>query len=131
MIAGTYPSGVATEIRLRMRVSGADNTSSNYDYSVFRMNYTNSTTSFGATNVSSFDQLANITTSTGFAVDLIMFNPFLARNTDMAAFANADAPGRIISGCTHKVASSFTGFTFYTASAANITGKVSVYGFNL
>jgi hypothetical protein len=131
VFAGTYPSGANTELRLRMRVSGADNTAASYDYSIFRMNYTNTTSAFGAQNVTSFEQLANMSTSTGFSVDTVIFNPFLARNTDMTSLATGESPGRVISGCTHKVASSFTGFTIYTANAANITGKVSVYGFNL
>ena len=131
IFAGTYPAGVGTGIELRMRVSGADNTSANYDFSIYRANFTNTESFFGAQNQTSFPQLTNMTTTTGFSIDATMFNPFLARNTDLYASANSETPGRVLTNGTHKVASSFTGFTFYTSSGSNITGKVSVYGFNL
>jgi hypothetical protein len=127
---GTH-SSTGTSLRLRLRVGGADNTSSNY---VFGNGASNSAASF-----------ANINSSTGttsFYVGELnsviqsgtceIFNPFAAFRTayfeNFVGINSVDAAAATMGGGCMTVATSYTGFTLFPA-ANNMTGNVQVYGY--
>jgi hypothetical protein len=68
-----------------------------------------------------------------FASTLSVFNPFLATNTvftfNSTTVQNGGAQINSVGGGSHSVATSYNGFTLI-ASAGNISGKVSVIGWN-
>lgn len=114
---------------LRVRVAGADNTTSN---SYVTQNLTADATTVSASRggdtvfimSDSFTSLVSIA-----SVDF--FNPFLTSATGMSSFggrATSGAVTRILYG-THNVLSSFTGFSVIPSSG-NISGTIDVYGYS-
>ena len=119
-------------INLRMRVSGADNSTSNY--------YFQRTLSKNGNDVQGGEALATTswagfnTNTTNTIIEVELFSPFLATATTflgryekVETLATVHETGTL-SGI-HNVASSFTGVT-YTVGGGTITGTVSVYGYN-
>jgi hypothetical protein len=123
-------TGSSTQnVDLRLRVGGADNTSSNYS---FQFSYLSSTTNNANRDAS----------QTGFRIgtvftggeemfsEIALYNPFLAQNTGLQVL-NTSKAGTSVELQTffgsHAVASSFDGFTIY--NGGNKTGKYRVYGF--
>jgi hypothetical protein len=124
-------------IKLRLRISGTDNTSSNYWWST---HYNSSTTGTVSGNVSSgaatsFD-LFDIGTVDGGSNSVVDFyNPFLTKRTGLSGIntyvPNSDNINYTVvrSGAT-TVSTSYTGFTIFPSSGT-MTGSVSVYGYNV
>ena len=119
-------------INLRMRVSGADNSTSNY--------YFQRTLSKNGNDVQGGEALATTswagfnTNTTNTIIEVELFSPFLATATTflgryekVETLATVHETGTL-SGI-HNVASSFTGVT-YTVGGGTITGTISVYGYN-
>lgn len=126
----TMPAG--TVLRMRYRVSSADNTTSNYD-SGSTTSYTGSASaSFQSQGVagSSFN-LALPTGCKGWNGTLDVCNPFA---TDYASITSTNVYTQntypefyMVSGFNFRLTTSFTGVTFFTDSG-NLTGTVKVYG---
>ena len=119
---------------MRLRVSGSDNSSSIYNFQ--RLEYSNITLTGGRTlNQTSWagGEFTNSATviSSG---ELFLSNPFNAVHTtgqsSWVSLANGVDAQRIDRfDWVHKSNDSFTGFTLF-GGGGNITGSVSVYGFN-
>jgi len=127
----------ATQLSLRMRVSGSDLTSSSYMYGGSYTQFTGAATP-GAEN-------ATPTTAAGFNVldvdgnpgyaSIQIFDPFATEQTGLIYDQIFNQGGsrnngywQAFSGLT-TVTTSYTGFTLLPA-AGNITGYVRVYGYN-
>jgi len=121
-----YTSTASTDIDYRLRVSGADNTTSNY--TTQRTNINGSTVT---TNRFTVAQWTNYTsTSTGNYVKLEIFAPFQSQITG-AQMSLTGNVGTAIEGTTSfhsfNLTTSFTGFSI-VPSSGTITGLVKVYG---
>jgi hypothetical protein len=122
----------ATAVRLRLRASGTDNTTaSSYvrrgfgsDVPSGLFNQTESTTSWFSLSAAS--------TSTSYSFQTIeIFNPFLATETQMTSTQlerNGETGSMQIA--YHNQTVSYDGFTVFSPASTNISGTISVYGFN-
>jgi hypothetical protein len=126
MVIGSGITGTANvQPRFRLRVSGADNTTSNY--------FTQRTTSNDVNtfvgqdyNDSKFRAAAMSTTGTHFQVNF--FNPFASSATGYLLSAQGGFEASTYNYAGNFTAStSFTGFTFYPDSGT-ATGTIRVYG---
>jgi hypothetical protein len=134
IVVSTIYGSTATDIRMRLRASGSDNSSSIYNFQ--RLEYSNITLSGGrSTNQTSWagGEFTNSSTviSSG---ELFLSNPFNAVHTtgqsSWVSLANGVDAQRIDRwDWVHKSNDSFTGFTIF-GGAGTITGTISVYGYN-
>ena len=114
---------------MRLRVSGADNTTSNYNYA-------------GDNTPGGYDQWTQATYGTtafvwhrygtgGQSANMNFYSPFATNNTGVNSISNnfgSNARKNTFGGY-FDATTSFTGFTIYPGSG-NITGTVRVYGYN-
>jgi hypothetical protein len=139
IIASNTTNANAQLVQMRMRVSGADNSSSNYYWagvSTASSSATPSVNGLGSNGlVTSWDTSVSNPTGVGEAVNVIdLLNPFATQRTAFTSKQvyqdnNPYVYDRSISG-QMSVTTSYTGFTLIGASG-NITGSVSVYGYNI
>jgi len=119
-------------INLRMRVAGADNSTSNY--------YFQRTISKDGNNVTGSEALATTswagfnTNTTNSIIEVEMFSPFLATATTfLGRYEKVETLATVHETATlsgiHNVASSFTGVT-YTVGGGTMSGTISVYAYN-
>jgi hypothetical protein len=114
-------------LQARMRVSGADNTTSNY-YSVYEFIDSAGATAGSTKNAAaSFWQLSFIS-SEKLNIPFTISQPFQTENTSIAAPAFlAGATYKVTSAGSFNATTSFTGMSFLT-SAGTITGEAIIYG---
>ena len=126
----------ATQLSLRMRVGGADLTSSSYMYGGAFVIFNGSTTPTGENTggTSAGFNILDVDGNPGYA-RIEMFDPFATEQTGVIYDQVFNSGGsrnqgywEAFSGLT-TVTTSYTGFTLLPA-AGNITGTVSVYGYN-
>jgi hypothetical protein len=139
IIASNTTNANAQLVQMRMRVSGADNSSSNYYWAGITTNSSASSPTVSGIGsnglVTSFDTSVSNDTTRGEAVSIIdLLNPFATQRTGFASQQvyqdnNPYAFYRSING-QMSVTTSYTGFTLIGVSG-NITGSVSVYGYNI
>ncbi len=121
-------------VNWRLRVSGADNTTSNY-HSHRQASDTNATTYSAASNAAgtSFQFTSSAGANSVKGVDFTVYNPFATNNTlfnGMHSYSSASGAGLYSGGNVHggfSATTSFTGFSIIPTSG-NITGSVSVFG---
>ena len=126
-------------LQMRLRVSAADNSSNNYYWSGYNIGTNGATPSlntFGSNGLtSSFDAAVSNASTTGQTVSIInLFNPFATKRTSFESrmpYTDTSTGGfhRTYQG-QMSVTTSYTGFTLISASG-NVTGNVSVYGYNI
>lgn len=129
-------SAASAEFDMRMRVSGSDNSSSNYTWIRYGANGVNGnfSSSGSGTSLSTFFRLAPIsgTYSTGSIIDVIA--PFdssyhttvFNQGGYMDTLASNWFMGNM--GGNMSVTTSYDGFTIFP-NTGNLTGTVSVYGY--
>ena len=119
----------SSNIQLRFRVSGADNTTTNYGYQFIRG--TGTSVTGNAVNASSF--VLNVDDTQNQADTLNVFSPFLTEHTMIQDQSITGVGGSsaqlVVTGGRLGLTTSFTGFSLI-ASAGTITGSVSVFGVN-
>jgi hypothetical protein len=118
-------------VSLRLRVSGADNSSNVYTQQGVQTGAgtIGNPTGVGTTTSFSLINVTNGTDANGASMDLLL--PFVARRTrhSLSGFCyNGGTNSSVFRGGEHNSATSFTGFSLIT-SAGNITGTVTVYGY--
>jgi hypothetical protein len=126
------PSSIGVTLRLRLRVGGADNTASNYVFSSgvtnSAGNFANNNSSTGTTSFYTADLYGNNTN-----LEMTIYSPFASTNTGYQMSGqhqtSTNATGVQFGGGAMTVTTSYTGFTLF-ASTGNITGDVTVYGYN-
>ena len=123
-----------TSVFLKLRVSGTDNSLSYYNA------YMGITSLEGGFNFCQNNVTNGIYLTTGdsgtdniYSYTGDILNPFLAKNTLMDGVSSASTstgvPASVSGSGVHFVATSYTGFTIVAASG-NITGTLSLYGYN-
>jgi hypothetical protein len=119
------------DINMRLRVSGTDNSSTNYTRSqIFQSSTTISGQSL--TGQTSWGGVSYATTGQRQFSQIIVVNPFATQYTGLVRDAIDAINGsttQLRSTFGSTITTSYTGFTLL-ASTGNITGNVSVYGFN-
>ncbi len=120
-----------TALTMRMRVSGADNSSNNYRWA---SGYKDTGAGAiagqsGSGLTSSFRVMAHSSSGRSFS-SLDFFNPFTAEETGYVGnyFQIASSGFAQFVGGNMSVTTSYTGFTLITL-AGTMTGSVSVYGY--
>ena len=112
-------------VGVRMRVSGADETGSNYTHII---QFNNGTTNTVATATETYFY-SGYSYSSLTANVMNVFSPFLAENTQMVALSRSGTGGETITMTgVHALATSYTGLTVFGVGAGNINGTISIYG---
>ena len=116
-------------VSMRLRTSGSDNSTSNYDSEFL---YAQSTAAYGASidNGTSFPLTAS--SGTGIISTIDLMNPQTADNTLMlhSTYQTAtDAGTHNNGGGRFQATTSFDGVTFFANSTNLLTGTLSVYGY--
>ncbi len=127
-------SSTPQNLEMRLRVGGADNSSSNYywliAYGVFSPG---SSTSIVGGNSSGLATLwpIGIANSTFAGASVELYDPFNTKKTRFHATASINDASDATIGRTGQtsVTTSYTGFTFFP-SGGTLTGSMSVYGYN-
>ena len=133
-IVTTITSSSASDtVYLRLRASGTDDTSGNYNRTLVESNSGGVTNRYdsGATSIDVTVTHSPSANGGGFSFDLE--RPFLSVwSVGLLNAAGRNSTGGWVGragGFTHSVATSYDGFTIFTGSGT-ITGTVSVYGYN-
>jgi hypothetical protein len=123
-------TGSDTGVGLRLRVSGTDNSSSNYKYAGIYTNAGVGPTRLGNNGDTQFNIGIGGDNGSSWVFDLI--NPFATDYTQIISNSVAnfgtDVDSRTVNGIM-TVTTSYTGFTIIPG-AGNITGSLSVFGYN-
>jgi hypothetical protein len=127
----SFNSAAANDtIFARLRVSGADNTTSNYKQGRLVVGAGKSQ-AFTSDNNAGTDKWTSVvagnetTYNTGVAIDI--FTPFATKTTQMTVHY---AGGFLeVIGCVFKATTSFTGVTFHSNGGNNISGTARIYGY--
>jgi hypothetical protein len=127
-IIGNLSGSTGNTGDFRLRVSDADNSTSNY---VRQTINADSTTLTAATQTStSWTQFFIYGTTNVSIFEAIITNPFATERTAYFSRSTQEGTSLKIQGGTHNVSSSFTGFTLLAQSGNTISGTVRIYGFN-
>jgi hypothetical protein len=121
---------VSEDIRLRWRVAGADNTTTNYRYAGIQTSTAASNSAVGE-SASSYLRTGYFTTGRkNILTGIDVLTPFLSAPTGTwnSAFDESSGTGyATITTCSFAANTSFDGFTVYPTSGT-ITGTLRVYG---
>ena len=121
----------AESILMRMRVSGTDNTSSNYYWSLGYVSFTG-TPAASASNSSGLTASFNVSyinSSGGGASTINLYNPFNTAVTRFHSIGGGNTNGDAIlsRGGNTSVTTSYTGATIFPSSGT-MTGNIRIYG---
>jgi hypothetical protein len=128
-------SAADKNINFRFRVSGADNSTSNYFDRFVGFTDFNTADNFRNSSQSShFIMPLNSGDNDFYATKMEVFDPFASIKTKAllhidGVVASSAAQVTLIGGTFFNATTSFTGFSLI-ASTGDITGSVSTYGFN-
>ena len=119
----------ALNTTIRLRVSGADDTTANYarQYLVAV-----NTSVSGGRSTGQTSWILNAPINNRASAECTLFNPFNSLQTSMQVVNQADYAGSniaVLDTYAFQQTTSFTGFTFI-ASTGTFTGSISVYGCN-
>ena len=120
-------------MNLRLRVAGADNSTSNYKFGQLRFDFSANSNNQSSNGTTQFT-ITHTTTEFYGAQELTFYYPFKTERTTMSGTGTGlrsdftSGTQMVISGF-FDANTSFTGFTLI-GNGGNITGDVSVYGFN-
>ena len=117
------------DINFRYRVSGADNTTSNYALQGLDVESTTVTAFQQSSQDKSRLAAAGANIENAFSLD--MFAPFASkkkRNNSYSGRASVSSPGFSLFASTFNATTSFTGFSIFNNSGT-MTGTISVYGY--
>ena len=117
-----------TDVKIRMRVSGTDNSSGIYYYMINRTNSSGTVTSVGGDAQTQFILLTSPTVMSSFAIDI--FRPFATECTTYngTMMQRASDRGGYTTGFIDN-AVSYDGFTLFFAN--NCVGTLAVYGYGI
>jgi hypothetical protein len=129
VIVKNSAASAASAFNMRLRVSGADNTTSNYSTALTEANNSATVNRYNTGQTSFFSN--TIDQSSVFAMVATFVNPFASTSTSVH-FSNSV----VISGFRSQTGAglfddtaSFTGFSLLPQSGATMTGVVAVYGY--
>jgi hypothetical protein len=122
-----FTSSLTNELRMRFRVAGADNTTSNYSMGWQYQNIGGGTGAVGLVNGSYLDLMDTVTGALGHFYTLDIADPQTSSYTMVNGHA-AWAAYFANSGGYFNAATVFDGLTVYPGSG-DITGTISIYGY--
>ena len=123
-------------VRMRLRVSGSDNSSANYFTQNSGFTDFNATDNFRESSSTSWFVSGTNSGGTGAVANsrIDIFNPFKAVRTTTSGQSESEASSGAMTifnfGQIHLDTTSFTGFTIFATSGNFATGKVLTYGYN-
>jgi len=115
----------STIMRLRWRVSGADNTTTNYNYQTLSAN---STTVAAVRALSTDINNIGVNNNNDHGINIVVLSPFATDKTYYHSRNTGGVDSNLSDG-KFNATTSFTGFTIIPA-AGNISGTVQVFGYN-
>jgi hypothetical protein len=124
LLAITSQSTNPQVVSIRFRVSGADNSTSNYSRGEIFIDYTSNTVNGGAGNNQDNFPLGNQTAPVLSSV--LLLGPNLSQKTGIQANVMGDTR-HLASGGMFRATTVFDGFSIYVSGT--ITGNLSVYGY--
>jgi hypothetical protein len=126
-----YIGSAIQVLRMRLRVSGTDNSSSN-NYLFGRFSARESTTSAGGSVGDTGFTIAGGTNARKSNIGVNINRPFATDNTSFSTLGNSGTTDPVefvqIHGGSMTVTTSYDGFTLFPASGT-ITGTISIYGY--
>jgi hypothetical protein len=127
-IVASFSATPTADIPYRFRVSGADNTTSNYSYQIFEVG--GSSTFAGRTTAQSQGRISTAGgDETSFAADI--FAPFLGikkRIMSLSSRGTIASPEAVLMWNTFNATTSFTGISIYPSSST-FSGEITIYGY--
>jgi len=129
-LQGSYTSSADADLLFRYRVSGADNSTSNYNYQIDDVDGTGGSKARLTGQTSG--RLAGMRNGERTSVKSEFYNPFLTATKNWvgsaAVITGATTYTNNISG-GFNATTSFTGLTVYPSSG-NVTGTIRIYGYS-
>lgn len=116
-----------SSVWMRLRVSGTDASGSNYTYQGLR-GATSTADAFTGTSTA-FLMTSNASIANKFFTATV-FKPNVAEPTFLISNTVEDVPVTSQIGNYHSLSTAYTGFTLIPITTGNVTGTVSVYGYN-
>ena len=136
LLVSNLTTSANTSLSMRFRVSGADNSTANYNVA-YRYNRANVTPGVGdatSGNQTQFNlHIANLNRAAN--MNMLISNPQVSQVTTMS-FNNMMADNgatdfySFAGGALFNATTSFTGFTIYTSGVPTMTGSIEIYGVN-
>jgi hypothetical protein len=127
LLARLTAATIANDLVLRLRVSGSDDTTANYNANGQRI----ATSVVRIASYAATSYRIGETGSQKVSCETKIFGPNLAALTQFHTTANNGFTNPfecLLNYGSHNVATSFTGFTIFLDGGGNMTGDVSVYG---
>lgn len=128
IVAGTDGGGTATDIQIRFRAGGSDNTTSNYSGARNSTIYASGSTEIGYTNNDSKMEIGRADSSGGWWLSLDIINPFASQISE-AIGSHADQTRGGSSSGRFNGTTSFDGIKIFNAAGNNIAGSYYIYGY--
>ena len=133
LLQGELTTSANTPVSIRMRVGGADNTTSNYNITYhYSATYTASAGDSNSSTQTAFNlQISNV--SRAINMNMFMQSPQATEQTTIA-FNNLQADNgttnwfSFIGGGAFVATTSFDGFSIFTNGVATLTGSIKIYG---
>ena len=125
-----WTPSAAENVTMRMRVGGANNTTSNYTYQTIAASST-SVSSGRSASASSWLACFNSAGANAQMAEIIMYSPFDTAKTGGSFVQVRDATSGLIYyavSLAFDATTSFDGFALIPTGGSNITGKLRVYG---
>jgi hypothetical protein len=120
-------ASTSSQITGRLRVSGADDTSANYDTQ--RLTGFNTTASAARVTSQTAWEISDYN-GNQFAVDMMIYNPFRSIKTNAISQSTVESPpAYYLRSSLFQQTTSFTGFSVIAASGT-ISGTMSVWGYS-
>jgi hypothetical protein len=132
IILNISAASTSLNMRMRYRVGGADDSTSNYYSTWIAVNTVSDTTIYARSGANTTGNLSDVSggSSASKIFTIEIHRPFLTANTILTGHQNDS--GSLVTyngGIGFNATTSFTGFTIIP-STGNVTGTVSVYGYN-
>jgi hypothetical protein len=126
-------SAAGENINLRLRVSGADNSSNNYYWSLAYVPFSGTATVTGSngSGLTSSFVVSYVVSTNGGASTINLYNPFSTAPTRFHSVGGGGSNDAILTrGGITSVTTSYTGFTLIAGSGTLTGGSIKVYGWN-
>ena len=133
IIMGDVIGSTTQDQKIRFRVAGSDNSTSNYQQQILDSVITSTTSSRSTNQTSSFLGVSDNLGVSSFMIDV--FNPFESKqinyiSTNGRSTHTTSPQSRYTQGGLN-LTTSFTGFTLFPSTGTSTYTKVSVYGYRL
>ena len=130
IFSSNISTGNNNQLRVRMRVAGSDNSTSNYFFAGFQLNSNASTGVAFSGETQTSGQLLILDTGVRMMGSMDVLSPFLSQKTIITGLGQRVANHNMTMNFVEvELTTSFTGFTIFP-NTGTITGEVSVYGYN-